>query len=531
MYRMMIVDDEERIANSIYDLMDERFDFELYRCYSAMAALDVIRTMRFDIVITDIAMPGMSGLELLNKVQAIWPKCHFLILTAYDSFDYAYETLRHDRVDYLLKIESYDTICQCVERKLQDIQKERSREEKLRHYEQYVQQVGESMGRYFLKRIIVQGIPLPDQHDLDQFSVPLRLDQPVMLVFLALNDQNPVTNNRTSMDILQSIQARFQAYDIPFLSYLSTGTILLVIQPGGESNLAGDRITYVQTALENLPQTVEEETGRKLAILCADAPILWQQAHTLYQRAAVRLEDIRSESGMMVLDTAEELRHSDGELFFPSMEELNMLWEMVKCGNIDSFLRVLRDELDTAGFPALPETTVAAVGYLLTEAGRLYAPRQDIAAEKKRLTACEHFGTLDDWLAAITGYLKRIRQTREENRESRETWLIVRINQYIEQHYQEDLTLTMLADEVHYSPAYLSRFYKANTGTNVMTHLYNVRIGKAKELLENSNDKVSDIAIKTGFCSTKYFNRVFKKMTGLSPAQFRRDSVDGPSGN
>ncbi len=531
MYRMMIVDDEERIANSIYDLMDERFDFELYRCYSAMAALDVIRTMRFDIVITDIAMPGMSGLELLNKVQAIWPKCHFLILTAYDSFDYAYETLRHDRVDYLLKIESYDTICQCVERKLQDIQKERSREEKLRHYDQYVQQVGESMGRYFLKSIIVQGIPLPDQHDLDQFSVPLRLDQPVMLVFLALNDQNPVTNNRTSMDILQSIQARFQAYDIPFLSYLSTGTILLVIQPGGESNLAGDRITYVQTALENLPQTVEEETGRKLAILCADAPILWQQAHTLYQRAAVRLEDIRSESGMMVLDTAEELRHSDGELFFPSMEELNMLWEMVKCGNIDSFLRVLRDELDTAGFPALPETTVAAVGYLLTEAGRLYAPRQDIAAEKKRLTACEHFGTLDDWLAAITGYLKRIRQTREENRESRETWLIVRINQYIEQHYQEDLTLTMLADEVHYSPAYLSRFYKANTGTNVMTHLYNVRIGKAKELLENSNDKVSDIAIKTGFCSTKYFNRVFKKMTGLSPAQFRRDSVDGPSGN
>ena len=89
------------------------------------------------------------------------------------------------------------------------------------------------------------------------------------------------------------------------------------IQPGGESNLAGDRITYVQTALENLPQTVEEETGRKLAILCADAPILWQQAHTLYQRAAVRLEDIRSESGMMVLDTAEELRHSDGEAFLP----------------------------------------------------------------------------------------------------------------------------------------------------------------------------------------------------------------------
>ena len=61
MFRMMIVDDEERIANSIYDLMDERFEFELYRCYSAVEALEVIRTMRFDIVITDISMPGMSA--------------------------------------------------------------------------------------------------------------------------------------------------------------------------------------------------------------------------------------------------------------------------------------------------------------------------------------------------------------------------------------------------------------------------------------------------------------------------------------
>ena len=71
MYRMMIVDDEERIANSIYDLMDERFDFELYRCYSAMAALDVIRTMRFDIVITDIAMPGMSGLRVCEELRKL----------------------------------------------------------------------------------------------------------------------------------------------------------------------------------------------------------------------------------------------------------------------------------------------------------------------------------------------------------------------------------------------------------------------------------------------------------------------------
>ena len=86
MLRMMIVDDEARIADAIYDLMDEHFELELYRCYSAQDALKTIAAMRFDIVITDVSMPGLSGLELLSRTQAIWPKCHFLILTAYDNF-------------------------------------------------------------------------------------------------------------------------------------------------------------------------------------------------------------------------------------------------------------------------------------------------------------------------------------------------------------------------------------------------------------------------------------------------------------
>ena len=64
MYRMMIVDDEERIVNSIYDLMEENFDFELYRCYSGVQALALLKRKRFDIIMSDVSMPQMSGLDL-----------------------------------------------------------------------------------------------------------------------------------------------------------------------------------------------------------------------------------------------------------------------------------------------------------------------------------------------------------------------------------------------------------------------------------------------------------------------------------
>lgn len=524
MLRMMIVDDEARIADTIYDLMDEHFELELYRCYSAQDALKTIAAMRFDIVITDVSMPGMSGLELLSRTQAIWPKCHFLILTAYDNFSYAYETLRHDRVDYLLKLESYDTICACVEKKLRAITTEREKEEQLQYYGSYKQQVEASMCHYFLKRMILQGIPLPDQRDLDQFAVPIRLDAPVVLALLAMSDQNPLTNSRSSVDLQETLLTQLRTYGLRCLSYLSTGTMLLVMQVDTDSDLAGDMATYARTVLEALPQSVENATELHLAILCADAPVNWAQAHTLYQYAAVRLEKLRNDSGLALLDTADALRSAPQELAFPSMEELSMLWEMVKCGNIDAFRQVFLEHVQGIDTPAaLPPHVRAAVSYLILEASRLYGEGDPAAYDT--LLKDKEYASLRDWVDALAEELNRLRQRREASRESRDAWLIVRIDQYIEQHYAEDLTLTLLANEMHYSPSYISRFYKAGTGTNLMTHLYNVRIQKARELLSGSNDKVSDIAAKTGFCSTKYFNRVFKKVTGISPVQYRREST------
>lgn len=120
----------------------------------------------------------MNGLELIEQIQYIWPKCQYIILTAHDNFSYAYEALRYEHVDYVLKVESYDTICECVAKRLDLIRNELMKEEKL----QRLELVGSSMSGFFLKRIIIQGIQLPDQRDLDSFEIPLQMNQPVLLV-------------------------------------------------------------------------------------------------------------------------------------------------------------------------------------------------------------------------------------------------------------------------------------------------------------------------------------------------------------
>ena len=127
-HRVLIVDDEMRILQSLYGLLSEAFSFEIYRASSALDAQKLLMQMQFDLVITDISMPGMNGLELLKSIKRTWPRTYVILLTVYSSFEYAYEANKYDRVEYLLKIESYDEILKTVRRTVEAIEAERAQE-------------------------------------------------------------------------------------------------------------------------------------------------------------------------------------------------------------------------------------------------------------------------------------------------------------------------------------------------------------------------------------------------------------------
>ena len=104
MIRILTVDDEVLILNATCNYVEQHFDAEVFRANSGFEALDLLRRMRFDVVITDISMPLMDGLELMRNVKRVWPQCYVILLTAYDKFDYAYESMKYDRVQYMLKV-------------------------------------------------------------------------------------------------------------------------------------------------------------------------------------------------------------------------------------------------------------------------------------------------------------------------------------------------------------------------------------------------------------------------------------------
>lgn len=126
---VLVVDDESFIANSITALLQcqNQWELDVYKAYSGEEALVLMRNMRVDILITDIRMPGMDGLELCHLTQSLWPECIRILLTAYQDFSFAHKAIRDGIDSYLLKTESDESILAEFGRAISRFQKKQER--------------------------------------------------------------------------------------------------------------------------------------------------------------------------------------------------------------------------------------------------------------------------------------------------------------------------------------------------------------------------------------------------------------------
>lgn len=130
MYKIMVVDDEPFIADGLADLFNQIQEpcFEVSVAYSAQSALEQLDKIRMDIVISDIKMPKMNGIEMLAEIKERWPFCHVIFLSGYSDFDYVQSALKLGADSYLLKSQSDEAILETVFETLKAIEKEKDAE-------------------------------------------------------------------------------------------------------------------------------------------------------------------------------------------------------------------------------------------------------------------------------------------------------------------------------------------------------------------------------------------------------------------
>ncbi len=530
MYRILIVDDEEMIVNSLASYMEDRFDAEIHRAYSAIAAMEYLRQMRFHVVITDISMPAVSGLELLDFIKKYWPECRVIILTAYSNFQYAYDALHHDGVDYLLKIEDYDTIGQTVQKDLKLIEEEQQRETFYTSLDQKISLLTPYIKSGTLDKLLRFGTGL-EQEALDALEIPLLLQQPILPVIGLLTQPEAESRQGPFSAFLNYIQKTMVARGIDVVFHSMDGYHIWLLQQNSSAKhqTEEDAAAYIREIFSELPEKISRQDSENLALVISSQFVDVTALRDLYRTGILLLEGFRGESGMRLIQG----QYPDGQLHkedYPGSEDLGILLALVKSGDRDALLSTLSREMAFLKQiedlrQALPLPAVTAMEMLLAQARQLCGTLREYGYLIRNLYLSDHPISGSTWLTEAVTLLKDLMDSRVKMKSTNAAGLISRINTYINSHYMEDLSLTSLANMFNYNPSYLSRLYKEQSKLSLVAYINEQRINKAKLLLESSPLKISDISAQVGFYSTTNFNQVFKKQTGITAHSYRQSNT------
>jgi len=549
MYRLLIVDNEEYVVDGLVDLFgpDRHPDLETTGAYSAAEALNAMMTTRTDIVITDIRMPGMTGLELQKIISARWPYCKVIILSGYNDFEYAQEAIRGGSVNYILKTETDDVIVAAVYRAIDKIREEQEARDVVEEARKQLKQALPSLQRDYLESVLIGDKQALHslEGQLEQLNVPLSADKP-LFVAVGKIDEWPRELSHYSRSLLlyavRNISNDYLSLSTMHFSFVyDRDRIVWLVQSKAEpwiEQLRNESMTamtshFVYGTFECVQSSCLDLLQLPLSFAIGHRPVEWRELGDEVERLLSRVHSTVTKQ-LLYLDTeskpqAETEADRPPALQHDAFKHYEHLGYCLDHRNKEEFLRKL-DYLigigDKASLSRQPMTCVqiasSVLSILFGYLGKLRVDEwpPDIADVKRGYES----GKLDDWerqrgqLRALADYVFGEHVQAEENEENR---IVQSIHAYLAAHLGGDLSLKTMALAIGHNPSYLSRLYKQKAGKGLSETIMELKLDKAKQLLAEPQYRIQDVSKAVGFLSDHYFYRFFKKATKMTPQEYR----------
>lgn len=558
MYRLLIVDDEEIIVNGLYEIFGgmKELDLDVYKAYSGEMAISWLRRTRIDIVLTDINMPGIGGLDLLEEIQHNWPQCRVIFLTGYSEFEYVYRAIRHPGVSYILKTEDHERVIGAVINAIAEIQQDTRTEDLIQKAKEQINMARELFQNDYLLQLL-RGAVKVSAEQFEQLCIPLHPAWPVLLILSQVESaalQELPYFQRT--ELLYSIRLVLYQYlgaNVRLMAVMDENSrFALFVQPRESLNaqrytedtsgLYDRAVTFIRGTLESVQNTCRESLGAPVSFAMSAEPCDWTDVSNKHYSLSEMLRyRIGTGIEMLLIDT-EFGRAVPGAAFVSpepvkGTEELSTMLRrgalddiplLLESGQKDKCLELigsLASPLDKIHSKnsnlAIEAYTKAAMGLLSYINRRKLTEKLAFHIAQNRLIRFDAFDSWSeavDYLTEMTGILFSLQ---DEEQTNRAVQAVSHLQAYIESNLSEDLSLVRLAEQVYLNPSYLSRLFKQVTGVNLSDFIESARVKYAKELLEKDNTRVNEIAKRVGYDTAASFTRFFRKSTGASPQEYR----------
>lgn len=531
--KVFLVEDEMVIRNGIvksinwekegYRLVGEASDGEL--------AYPMILKEKPDILLTDIKMPFMDGLELSRLVKQELPDTKILIFSGYDEFEYAKEAIRISVTEYLLKPVSSEQLLEVMRRISKQIEQDREEREILRQYQEDMKENVERERQNFFSHVIRGEVSIGEAvKNGKKYGMDLSAGFYSIILFKIFSTPEENIVSEHIWKICEKIETKVD--EIPYAYYFQRGidgwVFLLTAESKEQMEERQKNLCDCLAEIMKNERKVEYFGGigkpveriRNLGQSFRDAERIFAERFTRQSNQFL--------SGFEKMDV-----YKDDEFQIKDLGDVGKSREMIEKFLNNGTKEELEEFMDTY-FIRMKEDKLQSTlmrQYIIMDiyivimsfCEKIDAVNHDYQQETEKLkSTIQNMNSVSEIRAYITYMLNQAIELRDSISKKRYADIIKAAEKMISEHYMsEEISLNSVADSVGMSPSYFSSVFSKESGKTFVEFLTETRMEKAKELLMCSTLKTSEIGYEVGYKDPHYFSYIFKKTQGCSPKDYR----------
>lgn len=496
---VLVVEDEE-IARKAMELMLK------YNCpnveqvmvaANGIEALELFRREQVDIVLMDINLPGANGLETIRQMKMISNRARYVIVSAYNKFEYAQEAIRQDIVDFLVKPIQLDDLREVIAKLAEEIAEIRNKSQHVELQKEKFQTI-----RPLLENDLIYGVA----------SVRENISIPDVFDFLQMSPVSGcvavVAGELCTIQFLQNIRKRLRIMGLECLGDMLNDLGVLVI--------LSDHLIQPQQLREILLYLLNTIAEGHIHMGIGKITDPDENLKSSFHQASFAVQYAESKNKSLMFFS--ELRDSE----VPEMVNVQTVATVI-AGKICEGEELEIPSLLDAFFNALQVSMIEED--VISNANCLYSLvvaevlENGISAELfeiKKMRKCLNAAAIKGLMLADFMGAAELQQTPARTLQSIHSAIHL-----IHTQYMNNISLESVAKKINYTPYYLSRLFKKHTGSTFTEYLSNYRIEQSKKLIREGELSMKEIAASVGFNSQGYFTKIFKKHTGISPSEFK----------
>lgn len=528
-YRLLIADDEKKIIQLIKELGHwDKLGIEIVaECQEGWEALEKISELRPDIVLTDIKMPEMDGLEIIRRAMEQEKHPFFIVLSGYRYFEYARNAIQLGVEDYLLKPIDETALNEALWKVCRKIDAERDKEQDMGQLRSYVEQEKREAFEEFWRAVrrgstdvdpgfanreaCSRNFGMTFAHDIFQCAdIFVNIDSLTGSQDLMLGEKiekicKNLLREHCTYYVAKSREGEYGLllnYGREKADSVRKGLSALFYNMKDLEELYGEFRLYIGIGGEKMLVRQLGAAWREAEIAAAGCLVYRDSRvidhHQLEKLMRFSPEDILSkEAGAGLRSAVEILQRDKLGLLFGEIAQRAARYGEAYPGDMLAFMDCLTEQMFSDG-----------------------EDRKKFGEEVQRLkrNSYSFVQLIHGYYQFCDGYLRQMRDGLERGRGR----MIEEAVQYMQAHYAEQLSLEEMAQKAGLSGNYFSRIFKEKTGTGFIEYLTKIRLEEAKGLLAESTNSIKDIAHLVGYYDDKHFIKTFRKQVGISPKEYRK---------